>query len=94
MYSIEKSKVDTHIYIHTTYIQTDRQIHLHTHTHTHTHTHPVDSTPKKHTEQYIPSHISDQSYQFILLLKVCKSDCSITTLLFFAFSHHKSYLPC
>ena len=42
---------------------------------------PLDLTPKKHTEQYIPLCALHQSYQFMLLIRVCKSDCSIVTLL-------------
>ena len=44
--------------------------------------HTLDSTPKKHTEQYISLRaLLHQSNQIILLLRVCKSECSIDTLL-------------
>ena len=41
----------------------------------------MDLTPKKHTEQYIPLGALHQSNKIISLLKVCKSECIIVTLL-------------
>ena len=42
---------------------------------------PLDSTPKKHTEMYIPLRALRQSNQIVILLKVVKSECSIVSLL-------------
>ena len=43
-------------------------------------------TPKEHTKQYLQLHAFHQSYKFILLPKVCKSNyVAVTLLLLFYF---------